>query len=134
MKNWRVTCIIVAMAVVAIVFAALYGNAVRETSSAPLKTVAATNIGEQLPGSLPSAELPDVSYARGLSLLPCQKSERDSQEQELVKLEGPLQDFVSAEMPDVPYERGPSFLPTKNLSATLKNENSKVGEPASGSA
>ena len=65
MKNWRVTCIIVAMAVVAIVFAALYGNAVRETSSAPLKTVAATNVGEQLPGSLPSAELPDVD---GLSL------------------------------------------------------------------
>lgn len=92
MKNWRVTCIIVAMAVVAIVFAALYGNAIRETSSAPLKTVAATNVGEQLPGSIPSAELPDVSYTRGLSLLPCQKSEPDSQERELAKLESPLQD------------------------------------------
>jgi hypothetical protein len=45
MENWRVTCIIVAMAVVAIAFAALYGNAIRETSSAPLKTVAATNVG-----------------------------------------------------------------------------------------
>jgi hypothetical protein len=130
MKNWRVTCIIVAMAVVAIVFAALYGNAVRETSSAPLKTVAATNIGEQLPGSLPSAELPDVSYARGLSLLPCQKSEPDSQEQELVKLEGPLQGFVSAEMPDVPYERGPSFLPTqKSERDSQERELAKLESP-----
>ena len=49
MENWRVTCIIVAMAVVAIAFAALYGNAIRETSSAPLKTVAATNVASSCP-------------------------------------------------------------------------------------
>ena len=112
MENWRVTCIIVAMAVVAIAFAALYGNAIRETSSAPLKTVAATNVGEQLPDSIPSAEMPDVSFARGPSLLPSQESEPGSQERELVKLET-LRDFVSAEMPDVPYERGPSLLPSQ---------------------
>ena len=112
MKNWRVTCIIVAMAVVAIAFAALYGNAIRETSSAPLKTVAATNVGEQLPCSIPTAEMTDASYARGPSLLPSQESEPGSQERELVKLET-LRDFVSAEMPDVPYERGPSLLPSQ---------------------
>ena len=54
------------MAVVAIVFAALYGNAVRETSSAALKTVAATNVGEQLT-ALPTAEMPDVQAARTIA-------------------------------------------------------------------
>jgi hypothetical protein len=78
-----------------------------------LKTVTATNVGEQLPGSLPSAEMPDVSYAPGPSLLPSRRSEPESQEREPVKLESPVHDFVSAEMPDVPYERGPSFLPTQ---------------------
>jgi hypothetical protein len=130
MKNWRVTSIIVAMAVVAIAFAALYGNAIRETSSAPSETVAATNVGEQLPGSIPSAEMPDVSYARGPSLLPSQKSEPDSQERELVKLESPLQDFVSAEMPDVPYERGQSFLPTqKSEPDSQERELAKLESP-----
>ena len=43
-------------------FAALYGNAIRETSSAPLKTVAATNVGEQLPGSIPTAERAELGY------------------------------------------------------------------------
>jgi hypothetical protein len=130
MKNRRVSCIIVAMAVVAIVFAALYGNAITDTSSVPSKSVAATNVGEQLPGSIPSAEMPDVPNARGPSLLPSQKSEPDSQERELVKLGSPLQDFVSAEMPDVPYERGPSFLPTqKSEPDSQERELAKLESP-----
>jgi hypothetical protein len=36
--------------------------------------------------------MPDVPYERGQSFLPTQKSEPDSQERELAKLESPLQD------------------------------------------
>ena len=77
-----------------------------------------------------SAEMPDVPYERGPSFLPTQKSEPDSPERELVKLESPLQDFVSAEMPDVPYERGPSFLPTqKSEPDSQERELAKLERP-----
>ena len=92
MKNLQVTCIIVAIAVVAITFAAICRNTFRETSSAPPNTVAAANVGEQLPSSVAPSAIPDVPYERGPSLLPSQKPEIDSQEQQQVELESPVQD------------------------------------------
>ena len=99
MKNLQITCIIVAIAVVAITFAAIYRNTTRETSSAPPNTVAAANVGEQLPSSVAPSAIPDVPYERGPSLLPSQKPEVDSQEQQLVKLESPLQDSSPDQTP-----------------------------------
>jgi hypothetical protein len=90
MKNLQITCIIVAIAVVAITFAAIYRNTIRETSSAPPNTVAAANVGEQLLRSVAPSAIPDVRYERGPSRLPSQKPEVDSQEQEQVELESPL--------------------------------------------
>jgi len=99
MKNLQITRIIVAIAVGAITFAAMYRNTIRETSSAPPNTVAAANVGEQLPSSVAPTAIPDVPYERGPSFLPSQKPEVDSQEQEQVELESPLQDSSSDPTP-----------------------------------
>jgi Transglycosylase SLT domain len=99
MKNLQITCIIVAIAVVAITLAAIYRNTIRATSSAPPNTVAAANVGEQLPSSVAPSAIPDVPYEREPSLSPSQKPEADSQEQEKVELESPLQDSSSDPTP-----------------------------------
>jgi hypothetical protein len=99
MKNLQITCIIVAIAVVAITFSAIYRNTIRETSSAPPNTMAAANVDEQLPSSVARSAIPDVPYERGPSLLPSQKPEVDPQEQEQVVLESPLQDSSSDPTP-----------------------------------
>ena len=99
MKNLQITRIIVAIAVGAITFAAIYRNTVRETSGASPNTVAAANVGEQLPSSVAPSAIPDVPYERGPSLLPSQKPEVDSQEQQQVELESPVQDSSSDPTP-----------------------------------
>ena len=99
MKNLQITRIIVAIAVGAITFAAMYRNTIRETSSAPPNTVAAANVGEQLPSSVAPTAIPDVPYERGPSFLPSQKPEVDSQEQEQGELESPHQDSSSDPTP-----------------------------------
>ena len=99
MKNLQITRIIVAIAVGAITFAAMYRNTIRETSSAPPNTVAAANVGEQLPSSVAPTAIPDVPYERGPSFLPSQKPEVDPQEQEQGELESPLQDSSSDPTP-----------------------------------
>jgi hypothetical protein len=99
MKNLQITCIIVAIAVVAITFAAIYRNTIRETSSAPPNTVTAADVSEQLPSSVAPSAIPGVPYERGPSLLPSQKPEVDPQEQEQGELESPLQDSSSDPTP-----------------------------------
>ena len=92
MENLQITCIIVAIAVVAITLAAIYRNTIRPTSRAPPNTVAAANVDEELPISVARSAIPDVPYERGPSLLPGQKPEVNSQEQQQVELESPVQD------------------------------------------
>lgn len=99
MKNLQITCIIVAIAVVAITLAAIYRNSIRETSSAPPNTVTAADVSEQLPSSVAPSAIPGVPYERGPSLLPSQKPEVDPQEQEQGELESPLQDSSSDPTP-----------------------------------
>jgi hypothetical protein len=99
MKNLQITCIIVAIAVVAITLAAIYRNTIRETSSAPPNTVTAADVSEQLPSSVAPSAIPGVPYERGPSLLPSQKPEVDPQEQEQGELESPLQDSSSDPTP-----------------------------------
>jgi hypothetical protein len=92
MKNLQITCVIVAIALVAITFSAIYRNTIRETSSAPPNTMAAANVDEQLPSSVAPSAIPDVPYERGPSLLPSQNPEVASHEPKQVELESPLQD------------------------------------------
>jgi len=99
MKNLQITRIIVAIAVGAITFAAMYRNTIRETSSAPPNTVTAADVSEQLPSSVAPSAIPGVPYERGPSLLPSQKPEVDPQEQEQGELESPLQDSSSDPTP-----------------------------------
>ena len=99
MKNLQITRIIVAIAVGAITFAAMYRNTIRETSSAPPNTVTAADVSEQLPSSVAPSAIPGVPYERGPSLLPSQKPEVDSQEQEQGELESPHQDSSSDPTP-----------------------------------
>jgi hypothetical protein len=103
MKNLQITCVIVAIAAVAITFSAIYRNTIRETSSAPPNTMAAANVDEQLPSSVARSAIPDAPYDRGPSLLPSQKPEVDPQEQEQVVLESPLQDSSSDPTPPKQY-------------------------------
>ncbi len=99
MKNLRVTCVIVTIALVAITFSAIYRNTIRETSSAPPNTMAAANVDKQLPSSVARSAIPDVPFERGPSLLPSQKPDVDPQEREQVVLESPLQNSCSDPTP-----------------------------------
>ncbi len=138
MKNLQITRVIVAIALVAITFSAIYRNTIRETSSAPPNTMAAANVDKQLPRSVARSAIPDVPFERGPSLLPSQKPDVDPQEREQVVLESPLQDSSSDPIPPkqnfsyLAYYAYAEVLPDKKPADTVLEflKSIPVGTPA----